>query len=242
MARAYIKDAFGAKYLPEKPNFFSSSNKSAQEAHEAIRPTDASFTPTAAHAKLSSDESKLYQLIWNRFVACQMPPAEFDQTSVTLAAPTKDGDAVFRATGRKLVFDGFMKVAGISSEDQLLPDLAEKQPIYPIEILPTQHFSQPPARFTEASLVKELERLGIGRPSTYASIIQTIQDREYVQQIDRRFFATMLGSIVTDKLIQAFPEIMNVQFTAGMELKLYEIEEQPPGLGEIAARFLWAVS
>ena len=133
---------------------------------------------------------------------------------------------IFRATGRKLVFDGFMRVAGISSEDQLLPALEQKQPVFPIELSPTQHFTQPPPRFTEASLVKALEQLGIGRPSTYASIIQTIQDREYVQQIDRRFHATMLGSIVTDKLIQAFPEIMNVQFTAGMELKLDEIEEQ----------------
>ena len=225
MVRSYIKGAFGDKYLQEKPNFFSSSNKTAQEAHEAIRPTDASFTPAAAHAKLSPDDYKVYQLIWNRFVACQMPPAEFDQTTVTLAAPTKQGDAVFKATGRKLVFDGFMKVAGVSSEDQLLPDLAEKQPVYPIEIDPTQHFTQPPARFTEASLVKELERLGIGRPSTYASIIQTIQDREYVQQVDRRFFATMLGSIVTDKLIQAFPDIMDVKFTASMELKLDGVEE-----------------
>src|SRR5207248_6339972 len=136
------------------------------------------------------------------------------------------GDAVLRATGRKLVFDGFMKVAGISSEDQLLPELAEGKQVHPIEISPTQHFTQPPPRFSEASLVKELERLGIGRPSTYASIIQTIQDREYVMQQDRRFYATMLGSIVTDKLIQGFPEIMNVQFTAGMELKLDEIEEK----------------
>jgi DNA topoisomerase-1 len=225
MARGYIKSTFGDKYLPEKPNFFSSSNKTAQEAHEAVRPTDANFTPANAHAKLSPDDYKLYQLIWNRFVACQMPPAEFDQTSVTLVSATKKGDAIFRATGRKLVFDGFMKVAGISSEDQLLPELAEKQPVYPIEIDPTQHFSQPPARFTEASLVKELERLGIGRPSTYASIIQTIQDREYVQQVDRRFFATMLGTIVTTKLIQAFPDILNVGFTAGMELKLDGVEE-----------------
>jgi DNA topoisomerase-1 len=225
MVRGYIKTTFGDKYLPEKPNFFSSSNKTAQEAHEAIRPTDANFSPANAHAKLAPDDYKLYQLIWNRFVACQMPPAEFDQTSVTLASATKKGDAVFRATGRKLVFDGFMKVAGVSSEDQLLPELAEKQPVYPIEIIPTQHFAQPPARFTEASLVKELERLGIGRPSTYASIIQTIQDREYVQQIDRRFYATMLGTIVTTKLIQAFPDILNVGFTAGMELKLDGVEE-----------------
>jgi DNA topoisomerase-1 len=226
MARSYIGKEFGEKYLPAKPNFYASSNKSAQEAHEAIRPTDASFNPEAAHGKLGADESKLYALIWRRFVACQMPPAEFDQTSATIVAPVTGGEAVFRASGRKLVFDGFMKVAGISSEDQLLPDLKEKQAVSPIELSPTQHFTQPPPRFTEASLVKELERLGIGRPSTYASIIQTIQDREYVQQVDRRFFATMLGSIVTDKLIQAFPEVMDVGFTAGMELKLDSIEEQ----------------
>jgi DNA topoisomerase-1 len=226
MARSYIGKTFGDKYLPEKPNFYASSNKSAQEAHEAIRPTDASFDPDAAHAKLGADESKLYALIWKRFVACQMPPAEFDQTTATIVATTKGGEAVFRASGRKLVFDGFMKVAGISSEDQLLPELKEKQPVAPIEISPTQHFTQPPPRFTEASLVKELEKLGIGRPSTYASIIQTIQDREYVEQQDRRFFATMLGSIVTEKLIQAFPEVMDVGFTAGMELKLDSIEER----------------
>jgi DNA topoisomerase-1 len=226
MARSFIRSEFGDRYVPEKPNFYTSSNKSAQEAHEAIRPTDVNLTPHDAHAKLSTDEYKLYQLIWNRFVACQMPPAEFDQTTILIAAPARDGDAVFKATGRKLVFDGFMKVAGISSEDQLLPELREKQNVYPIELEPSQHFTQPPARFTEASLVKELERLGIGRPSTYASIIKTIQDREYVLQQDRRFFATMLGKVVTEKLIQAFPEIMDVGFTADMELKLDKIEEQ----------------
>ncbi|CAN5348630.1 type I DNA topoisomerase [soil metagenome] len=222
MVRSFIKDEFGDKYLPEKPNFYSSSNKSAQEAHESIRPTDASFTPRDAHAKLSTDEYKLYQLVWNRFVACQMPPAEFDQTTVMISAK----DAVFKANGRKLVFDGFMKVAGVSSEDQLLPDLSEGKPVHPIELSPSQHFTQPPPRFTEASLVKEMEKLGIGRPSTYATTIRTIQDREYVVQKDRRFFATQLGSVVTDKLVQAFPEIMNVSFTAGMELKLDQIEEQ----------------
>jgi DNA topoisomerase-1 len=226
MVRSHINDEFGPKYLPEKANIYSSSNKSAQEAHEAIRPTDVKLDPRSAHAKLGSDESKLYQLIWNRFVASQMTPAEFDQTTATIEAPTKEGPAVFRASGRKLVFDGFMKVAGVSSEDQLLPDLVEKKNVFPIDFSPTQHFTQPPPRFSEASLVKELEKLGIGRPSTYASIIQTIQDREYVEQIDRRFHATMLGSVVTDKLIQAFPEIMDVKFTAGMELKLDEIEEQ----------------
>ncbi len=226
MVREHIGKAFGDQYLPEKPNFYASSNKSAQEAHEAIRPTDVNFTPQAAHAKLGSDEYRLYQLIWNRFVACQMPPAQFDQTAITIAVQSAQGDAIFRATGRKLVFDGFMRVAGISSEDQLLPDLNQGQTVRPVDFDPTQHFTQPPARFTEASLVKELERLGIGRPSTYASIIQTIQDRQYVTQIDRRFYATMLGSIVTDKLIQAFPKIMEVGFTADMENKLDSIEEQ----------------
>ncbi len=226
MARGYIQREFGDRYLPAKPNVYSSSNKSAQEAHEAIRPTDVTFSPREAHAKLGADEFKLYQLIWNRFVACQMPPAEFDQTTVMLAAGTKEGDALFRASGRKLVFDGFMKVAGITSDDQLLPALAEQQRVYPIELDPTQHFTQPPPRYTEASLVKALEQAGIGRPSTYASIIQTIQDRQYVEQQDRRFYATMLGSIVTDKLILAFPNIMDVTFTAGMETQLDEIEEK----------------
>ncbi len=226
MARSYIKSEFGDRYLPEKANVYASSNKSAQEAHEAIRPTDTGLTPAAARNKLGADEAKLYQLIWNRFVACQMPPAEFDQTTAFVVGKTKSGDAVFKANGRKLVFDGFMKVAGVSSEDQLLPELKETQPVAPVEFDPTQHFTQPPPRFSEASLVKELEKQGIGRPSTYASIIQTIQDREYVTQVDRRFWATMLGSIVTDKLIQAFPEIMDIGFTAGMELKLDSIEEQ----------------
>ena len=225
MARSYIGKEFGPKYVPEKPNFYASSNKSAQEAHEAIRPTDASFNPKDAHAKLSPDEHKLYQLIWSRFLACQMPPAEFDQTTATIAAPTKQGDAVFRASGRKLVFDGFMRVSGVSSEDQLLPELHQNKDVFPIDVKPTQHFTQPPPRFTEASLVKALEQLGIGRPSTYASIISTIQDREYVMQKDRRFYATMLGTVVTDKLIQAFPDIMDVKFTAGMEADLDKIEE-----------------
>ncbi len=226
MARQFIAQEFGPEYLPEKPNFYASSNKSAQEAHEAIRPTDAALTPEAAKAKLAPDEWKLYQLIYNRFLACQMPPALFDQTTVGIAATSSTGDLVFRATGRKLVFDGFMRVAGLSGEDQLLPALKEHQPLWPIEISPTQHFTQPPPRFTEASLVKELEKLGIGRPSTYASIIQTIQDRQYVEQTDRRFFATLLGMVVTDKLMQAFPKIMDVAFTADMELKLDQIEEK----------------
>ena len=226
MVREFVQREFGDDYLPPKPNVFSSSNKSAQEAHEAIRPTDLALLPEDARGKLSTDESRLYQLIYNRFVACQMSPAQFDQTTVLIDADSPDGLATFRASGRKLVFDGFMRVAGISSEDQLLPELHERDEVRPLEIQPTQHFTQPPPRYTEASLVKELESKGIGRPSTYASIIQTIQDREYVTQIERRFHATLLGKVVTDKLIEAFPEIMDVGFTADMELKLDRIEDQ----------------
>jgi DNA topoisomerase-1 len=228
MARGFIAQTFGQQYVPQNPNVYASSNKSAQEAHEAIRPTDVRFTPEQARAKLPPDEYKLYQLIWNRFVACQMPPAEFDQTTVNIEArnPQQGPLAVFRASGRKLVFDGFTRLTGLSSEEQLLPELAQRQKVHCIDLDPHQHFTQAPPRFTEASLVKELERLGIGRPSTYASIIQTIQDRKYVEQRQRRFYATMLGTVVTDKLIQAFPDILDVGFTADMELKLDQIEEK----------------
>ncbi len=226
MVRGYVASEFGKNYLPEKPNFYASSNKSAQEAHEAIRPTDVNFTPAMAKSKLGADEFRVYQLIWNRFVACQMSPAEFDQTVVLIETATKSGKATFRAAGRKMVFDGYTRVAGFASDDQLLPELAERTAVYPIELAPTQHFTQPPARYTEASLVKALEQAGIGRPSTYASIISTIQAREYVAQVDRRFHATLLGKVVTDKLVQGFPNVMDVKFTARMESQLDEIEEK----------------
>ncbi|HQY87055.1 MAG TPA: type I DNA topoisomerase, partial [Tepidisphaeraceae bacterium] len=226
MARAFISKEFGEKDLPEKPNFYASSNKAAQEAHEAIRPTALTLDPKDAKKILDPDQARIYELIYNRFLSCQMTPAQWDQTVITITAPTSAGDATFRATGRKLVFDGFMRIAGITSEDQILPELAEKQRVHPIDLTPTQHFTQPPPRFTEASLIKDLESKGIGRPSTYASIISTIQDRKYVTQRERRFYSTMLGKVVTDKLIQAFPEILNVSFTSEMEGKLDKIEEK----------------
>jgi DNA topoisomerase-1 len=225
MARRFIGNTFGDRYLPDKPNVYTSRNKNAQEAHEAIRPTDVAATPKNMEAKLGPDEAKLYKLIYERFVACQMTPAEFDQTAITIKADTPGGVALFRATGRKLVFDGFMRVSGVTSGDQLLPDLQEGRGVFPVDVRPSQHFTSPPPRFTEASLVKELESLGIGRPSTYAAIIDTIQKREYVLQQNRAFYATLLGKVVTDKLIQAFPDIMDVGFTAGMEDKLDGIED-----------------
>ncbi len=226
MARTFIRNNFDDRYLPESPNVYTSRNKSAQEAHEAIRPTDIVATPERIKHEIGPDEQKLYRLIYERFLACQMTPAEFDQKAITIAATTQNGKALFRATGRRLVFDGFMRVSGISSEDQLLPELHEADSVFPVDVQPTQHFTSPPPRYTEASLVKTLEELGIGRPSTYASIIDTIQKREYVLQMDRRFHATLLGKVVTDKLMQAFPAIMDVGFTADMEMKLDAIEEK----------------
>lgn len=224
--RKYITSNVGDKYVPDQPNRYGSS-KQAQEAHEAIRPTDVTRTPEAMRGHLTPEQHKLYTLIWNRFVACQMVPAEWDGTTILVAAKTPKGEAVFKATGRVLVFDGFYKVVGVpkSSEDQTLPKLDVGQRVWPIYIQPTQKFTSPPPRFTEASLVKELESEGIGRPSTYASIIQTIQDRGYVEQLDRRFNPTSRGEVVTEKLVKHFPRIMDVGFTSHVEGELDKIEE-----------------
>jgi DNA topoisomerase-1 len=225
MLREYVGKAFGEKYLPEKPNFFSSSNKAAQEAHEAIRVTNVAHTPTRVARALNPDQLRLYTLIWERSVACQMTPAEWDSTQVLIKGGEK-GQAIFKASGRVLAFDGWYRVAGVPKGDELnLPPLKEQQPLNAFAIEPTQRFTSPPARYSEASLIKMLESEGIGRPSTYASIISVIQDRQYVEQAERRFFATDLGEVVTDKLIEAFPDILNVGYTREMETKLDKIEE-----------------
>ena len=226
MARDFIDQQYGQPYLPEKPNFYKSSNKDAQEAHEAIRPTDVSLTPASIRSHLSDEQYRLYKLIWERFVACQMTPAQWDSTSIEIRP---DGvDALLKATGRTLVFDGYYKATGVpTSDDIVLPPLTEGQTLGPLEILPEQKFTNPPPRFTEASLQKRLEEEGIGRPSTYAAIISTIQDRKYVEPVaqrDRRLKATDIGKVVTDKLVEAFPEIMDVGYTRRMEAGLDEIE------------------
>jgi DNA topoisomerase I len=227
MARHYIGRMFGDKYLPEKPNFFA-SNKAAQEAHEAIRPTSLDYPPSRVKNALTPDQLRLYTIIWERFLACQMTPAQWDSTTILIEGgknPSKP--LVFKATGRILVFDGFYKVAGVptASDEQTLPPLAERQPLSPFAMDVAQKFTSPPPRYSEASLIKTLEQEGIGRPSTYAQIIQTIQDRKYVEQLERRFYATDLGEVVTDKLIEAFPHIMDVGYTREMELQLDKIEE-----------------
>jgi DNA topoisomerase-1 len=240
MARGYIGAQFGAKYLPEKPNFFSSSNKDAQEAHEAIRPTNVELTPAKVRRALTEDQFRLYSIIWERFVACQMVPAEWDATAVTITGGTDPRRPVsFRATGRVLVFDGHYKVSGVprSGEEQNLPELSEGKALAPVILEPEQRFTSPPARYSEASLIKVLESEGIGRPSTYASIIQTIQDRKYVEARDRRMFATDLGEVVTDKLIEAFPEIMDVGYTREMEGQLDKVEEDHIDWVEMLEKF-----
>ncbi len=228
MVRDYIGTSYGERYLPQKPNFFSSSNKAAQEAHEAIRPTDVTLTPDAVKHALGEEQLKLYRLIWQRFVACQMTPAEWDSTGIMIRTEGSDVEAAFRATGRSLVFDGHYRVTGVpGGDDLILPPLEKGQELGPMELSPTQHFTQPPPRYSEASLQKKLEEEGIGRPSTYAAIISTIQDRNYVEPVaprDRRLRATDLGKVVTDLLRAAFPTIMDVGYTRQMEDKLDQIE------------------
>ena len=223
-ARDYIGQTFGQKYLPQTPCVYRSAPR-AQAAHEAVRPTDVTRTPASLKEALTGPQWKLYDLIWRRFVACQMSPARWNVVEIDVTARTRAGEGVFKAVGRQLAFDGFLKVAGLTRRDeQLLPDLAEGAAVAAVAIDPAQRFTQPPPRYTEASLVKALEAQGIGRPSTYASIIQTIQDRGYVTQRERRFHATDLGMVVNDKLLKFFPDVFDLRFTARMEDRLDEIE------------------
>jgi DNA topoisomerase I len=232
--RSFIPERFGSAYLPEKPNFYK-SKKDAQQAHEAVRPTDVTRTPEDVRKYLEDDVFKLYQLIWQRFVASQMLPAVYDQTSIDIAA----GDYTFRSTGSILKFDGYLKVyaipvAGADREDdekddegegKTLPRVTEGQVLKLDSIRPDQHFTEPPPRYTEATLVKELEEDGIGRPSTYAAIISTIVEREYVKKEQGKFTPTMLGERVCVLLIKSFEDVFDVKFTARLEEELDEIEE-----------------
>lgn len=225
--RNFIENKYGSRYLPGKANLYA-AGKDAQEAHEAIRPTDANRHPDAMDRSLDAQQAKLYRLIWQRFVACQMTPAEWEATTVLMRRSDRETGAVLKTTGRVLLFDGFYRASGVptAADEQTLPQMSEGRSLAPFSIEPEQVFSSPPPRFTEASLVKELEADGIGRPSTYAAIIQVIQDRNYVEQISRRFHATDLGEVVTDKLVEGFPRLMDVGYTREMEAELDKIEEQ----------------
>lgn len=220
--REFILEQFGKPYLPESANSYS-SKEGAQEAHEAIRPSAVTIKPTQLKG-MERDAERLYTLIWQQFVACQMTPAEFTSTSLTVTA----GDFELKTRGRVIRFDGFLKVqppGGKKDEDVVLPELAVGDTMTLKEIDPNQHFTKPPARYSEASLVKELERRGIGRPSTYASIISTIQDRGYAHVDKRRFYADKMGDIVTERLTESFTDLMDYSFTANMEESLDDVAD-----------------
>jgi DNA topoisomerase-1 len=231
--RAYIAVKFGPEFLPESGNIYK-SKKDAQDAHEAIRPTSMEYSPDDVAKYLAEDELKLYRLIWNRFVACQMTPAVFDQTTIDISARGKDSsEYLFRATGSVLKFGGFLKVyeEGKDQSDEedeemkhRLPVVAEGELLKFRGLAPEQHFTEPPPRYNEATLVKKLEADGVGRPSTYASIISTIQEREYVRKEGGRFYPTELGRVVTGLLLENFDDIFDVKYTARMEEELDEIE------------------
>lgn len=227
-ARKFITDNYGASYAPEKPR--QVARKGAQDAHEAIRPTSVLRRPDEMKQHLNNDQYRLYRLIWQRFVASQMSPAVFDVVTANIAAR----EFTFRATGSTVKFQGFMKVytegkddASVTAdEDQPpLPEMEEGDLLDLLKLTPEQKFTEPPPRYTEATLVRTLEEKGIGRPSTYATILSTIVDRKYVELIEKKFHPTELGFIVTDQLVKHFPEIMDVAFTAGVETRLDNVEE-----------------
>lgn len=242
-AKTYIEQRFGKDYLPEKPPHYK-SKAGAQEAHEAIRPTDMNRPPESLKQYLSRDLYNLYSLIWNRFIASQMAPARLEQTTFIIGIKGEDNEGTeLRASGTIVRFDGFMalyteeKDEIEEEEGSLLPPLKEGEELKIEEVKPTQHFTQPPPRYTEATLVKALEEKGIGRPSTYATILSTIQERKYVHKVDGRFEPTELGILVNDFLVDRFPELIDVGFTSKMEDKLDRIEEGRMGWVKVVKDF-----
>jgi DNA topoisomerase-1 len=232
--RGFITERYGAEFLPKAPNIYK-TKKDAQDAHEAVRPTSVLHTPESLEKYLAEDELKLYRLIWIRFIASQMNPALLDQTTIDInAIGNSKVPYIFRATGSVLKFEGFLKVyeEGKDQKDDededlkhKLPAVTEGETLRLKEINPEQHFTEPPPRYNEATLVKKLESDGVGRPSTYASILSTIQDREYVRKEGGKFMPTELGMVVTDLLLESFNDLFDVTYTARMEEELDEIEE-----------------
>jgi DNA topoisomerase-1 len=219
-ARGFIEDSYGQKYVPEKPNFYG-NKQNAQEAHEAIRPSNVNMKSTQLKG-VERDAIRLYELVWRQFVACQMTPAKYLSVNLLVEA----GNVELKARGRTMTFDGYTRVMPpAKTDDTLLPDVKKGDKLTLDKLDPSQHFTKPPPRYTEASLVKELEKKGIGRPSTYASIISTIQDRGYVKLENKRLFAEKMGDIVTDRLTDSFPDLMDYTFTAALEDKLDHVAE-----------------
>jgi DNA topoisomerase-1 len=243
--RDFIAHAFGKKYLPEKPNVFS-NRKAAQDAHEAVRPADVHRTPDQLKKYLNAEQFKLYQLIWKRFVASQMTPVVYDTTSIDFLVGALPAQYLFRATGSVVVFDGYHRLyhegheveEGVTLDDLApVPSLKEGDQANVRDVVPGQHFTEPPPRFSEASLVKELERLGIGRPSTYATIVYTLRQRDYVRVDQRRFHPTGLGETVSKVMVSRFPDIFNVGFTSEMESELDKVEEGDLGWQKVLDNF-----
>lgn len=226
-AREYVTNKYGASYIPEEARQYLKKNSSSQDAHEAIRPTSIVRDPEAMKPFLSRDQFRLYKLIWDRFASSQMSSAVLD----TMTVDFNSGTAIFRASGSKIKFAGFMKVYVEGNDDEtveeytFLPELHKGEQLAPKEIEPKQHFTQPPPRYTEARLVRTLEELGIGRPSTYAPTLETVQKRGYVALEEKKFFPTELGELVIQLMEEFFPEILNVEFTANMEGDLDHVEE-----------------
>jgi len=219
--RGIIENRFGKKYLPAEAKFYGKKAKGAQEAHEAIRPTMLHFTPEVAQSFLKADEIKLYRLIYERFMACQMEDALFEQQSITFTGANN----TYRASGRKLLFDGFYALTGAEDKDKLLPTLKEGDKAEVQSIQPEQHFTEPPSRYSEASLIKKLEAEGVGRPSTYAPTIATLSSRTYVTIEKKQIVPTEIAFTVTDILEKNFANIVDISFTANMEEKLDEVAE-----------------
>ncbi|HTR78643.1 MAG TPA: type I DNA topoisomerase, partial [Gemmatimonadaceae bacterium] len=252
-ARAYLRTAFGAEYLAAEPQLYGDTkSKNAQEAHECVRPTDPTRRPEDVRKYLSADQFKLYQLVWQRFMASQMAPAVFDTTTLDFDIPANTQPDIgrrtylFRATGSVVKFQGFLVLYREAHEEgehktledeQALPIIQVGERVPCKSITPTQHFTEPPPRFSEASLVKELERLGIGRPSTYAAIISVLADRRYVRLETRRFFPTELGETVEKVMVMQFPDIFNVGFTSSMEGELDKVEEGALGWQRVLKDF-----
>ena len=261
-ARDYVTKQYGGELLPEKPPIYKTKSKSAQEAHEAIRPTSSWREPDKMHKFLSKDQARLYTLIWQRFVASQMANAIYDTMSVAVKAgilptPTADGPWTYQlsASGSRIRFKGFLAVYEESKDEdavpdtdegKILPDLTVGQLVHLLKLLPEQHFTQPPPRFTDATLIKLLEEHGIGRPSTYAPIVSTIQERGYAERVDKRLHPTELGEIINDLLVEYFPDIVDVEFTAKMENDLDRIAngeaEWVPVLNEFYSPFAAALA
>ncbi len=242
-ARTHLRTLFGEEFLSDKPQLYGDSkSKNTQDAHEGVRPTDPSRRPDLVKRFLSPDQFKLYQLIWQRFMASQMAPAVFDTTTVDFDL----GRYLFRSTGSVMKFEGFLKVYREAREDGDAKGLEDEQALPALDvgiavpvkaITPTQHFTEPPPRFSEASLVKELERLGIGRPSTYASIISVLADRRYVKLEQRRFFPTPLGESVEKVMVRQFPDVFNTAFTSEMESELDRVEGGTVGWRDVLKEF-----